>query len=101
MTEEVLIDFQDARFYVPSAMAALLSVVSRLSLGGRPITYVAAQVYPKSGLVRIAVSDSGIGIRQSFSENRPPFWDEAMTDLDSVRTALQPRWACLAKVDTN
>lgn len=53
--------------------------------------YAAAQVYPKSGLVRLAVSDSGIGIRQSFLENRPPFWDDAMTDLDSVRTALQPK----------
>jgi hypothetical protein len=193
IVEEVLIDFQDARFYVPSAMAALLSVVSRWNLGGRPVTYlncesceafgyfqrmdffalsgiqlpesfkrhdpdgrfvplcevtadsrgnvdticsrlagcvfpelaesvdpeltgpfdlveyaaselinnvlqhskgrgyVAAQAYAKSGLVRLSVSDSGIGIRQSFSENRPPFWDEAMTDLDSVRTALQPK----------
>lgn len=53
--------------------------------------YVAAQVYPKSGLVRISVADSGIGIRQSFQQNRPPFWDDAMTDLDSVRTALQPK----------
>ena len=53
--------------------------------------YVAAQVYPKSGLVRLAVVDAGIGVRQSFAENLPPFWDPKMTDLDAVRTALRPK----------
>lgn len=53
--------------------------------------YVAAQVYGGSGLVRLAVADSGIGIRQSFEESLPPFWDPKMTHLDAVRTALQPR----------
>jgi hypothetical protein len=36
--------------------------------------YAAAQVYPQSGLVRLAVADCGIGIWQSFAEYRPPFW---------------------------
>ncbi len=53
--------------------------------------YVAAQVYPQSGLVGLAVADCGIGIRQSFAENNPPFWDPAMSHLDAVRTALQPK----------
>lgn len=53
--------------------------------------FVAAQVYPQSGLVRLAVADCGIGIRQSFVEYEPPFWDPAMSHLDAVRTALQPR----------
>ena len=53
--------------------------------------YVVAQVYPKSGMVRLSVTDSGMGIRQSFVESRPPFWDDAMTHLDAVRTALQPK----------
>jgi anti-sigma regulatory factor (Ser/Thr protein kinase) len=53
--------------------------------------YAAVQVYPQSGLVRIAVADCGIGIRRSFEESQPPFWDPAMSHLDAVRTALQPR----------
>ena len=53
--------------------------------------YVAAQVYPQSGLVRLAVADCGMGIRQSFAEYEPPFWDPAMSHLDAVRTALQPK----------
>lgn len=53
--------------------------------------FVAAQAYPKSGFVRVAVADSGIGIRQSFEETRPEFWDPQMTHLDAVRTALQPK----------
>ena len=53
--------------------------------------YVAAQIYAKSGLVRLAVADSGIGIRQSFARYEPPFWDPKMTHLDAVRTALQPK----------
>lgn len=53
--------------------------------------YVAAQVYAKSGLVRLAVADSGIGIRESFARYEPPFWDPRMSHLDAVRTALQAK----------
>ncbi len=53
--------------------------------------FAAAQVYPKSGLIRLAVADCGIGIRGSFAAYEPPFWDPAMSDLDAVRTALQPK----------
>lgn len=57
----------------------------------RGVGFVAAQVYDKSELVRIAVADCGIGIRQSFEESAPPFWVPTMSHLDAVRTALQPR----------
>lgn len=53
--------------------------------------FISAQRYPQAGLIRVGVADSGIGIRQSFEENAPPFWDPKMTHLDSVRTALLPR----------
>lgn len=53
--------------------------------------YVAAQVYQKSGFVRLAVVDAGIGIRGSFEENKPEFWDDKMSHLDAIRTALQPK----------
>lgn len=53
--------------------------------------FVAAQVYPKSGFIRLAVADAGIGIRRSFEENHPVFWDPKMSHLDAVRTALRPK----------
>ena len=52
--------------------------------------YVAAQVYQKSEMIRLCVTDCGIGIRKSFEEGRPDFWDDGMSHLDAVRTALQP-----------
>lgn len=53
--------------------------------------YVAVQRYPQKPFVSIGIADCGIGIRKSFEENKPVFWDPAMTDLDAVRTALLPR----------
>jgi hypothetical protein len=70
---------------------AASELINNVLQHSRGTGYVAAQVYPNSGLVRLSVTDSGIGIRQTFLETGPPFWDDAMTDLDSVRTALQPR----------
>ena len=70
---------------------AASELINNVLQHARGTGYVVAQTYPKSGLVRLSVADSGIGIRQSFSENRPPFWDDAMSDLDSVRTALRPK----------
>jgi hypothetical protein len=55
------------------------------------VGYVTAQVYPQTGIVRIAISDSGIGIRQSFEETLPPGWVENGTDLDALLYALQPK----------
>ncbi|MBC7924656.1 MAG: ATP-binding protein [Bryobacteraceae bacterium] len=53
--------------------------------------FVAAQVYPKSGFIRLAVADVGMGIRGSFEETQPEFWDPKMSHLDAIRTALQPK----------
>ncbi len=53
--------------------------------------FTLAQVYPQLGMVRVAIADFGIGIRGSFEETRPPFWDDAASDLDTVRVALEPK----------
>jgi len=53
--------------------------------------YVAVQHYPQRGLICLGIADGGIGIRQSFEETNPEFWDPEMSHLDAVRTALQPR----------
>jgi hypothetical protein len=53
--------------------------------------YLAVQRYPNKPFVCIGIADCGIGIRQSFEDGRPEFWDPAMTHMDAVRTALQPR----------
>lgn len=53
--------------------------------------YVAVQRFPQKGLVALGIADCGIGIRRSFEDNQPAFWDPGMSHLDAVRTALQPR----------
>lgn len=55
--------------------------------GGR--AFVCAQFFPKMNLVRIAVADAGIGIRQSFLNTSREA--EAATPDAAIRLALQPR----------
>ncbi len=70
---------------------AASELINNVIQHARGVGYVAAQVYPKSGFIRLAVADTGIGIRGSFEENGPEFWDPSMNHLDAVRTALQPK----------
>jgi hypothetical protein len=86
-------DLDDPGFTGPHDLLehAASELINNVIQHARGRGYVAAQVYPASGLVRLAVADCGIGIRQSFEETAPPFWDPKMSDLDAVRTALQPR----------
>ncbi len=52
--------------------------------------FIIAQVYPKQNAVRLAIADFGIGIRGSFEEAKPPFWNAVMDDLDTIQLALKP-----------
>lgn len=70
---------------------AASELINNVIQHARGAGYVSAQVYAKSGFIRLAVADVGIGIRGSFEENKPEFWDPRMTHLDAVRTALQPK----------
>lgn len=70
---------------------AASELINNVIQHARGVGYVAAQVYPVSGFIRLAVADAGIGIRASFEETQPEFWDPKMSHLDAVRTALQPR----------
>jgi len=66
-------------------------LINNIIQHARGVGYVAVQRYPQKGLVCVGIADSGIGIRRSFEETAPSFWDPAMTHLDAVRTATQPR----------
>lgn len=55
--------------------------------GGR--AYVCAQFFQQTNLVRIAVADDGIGIRQSFMNTSRE--EEAETPDAAIRLALQPK----------
>lgn len=70
---------------------AVSELINNIIQHARGPGYVAVQRYPKKPFVCIGIADCGIGIRQSFADGRPEFWDPAMTDLDAVRTALLPR----------
>lgn len=75
----------DAICYSISEMA--LNVVQHSRSDG----FAHAQVYPKSGLVRLAIGDYGIGIRKSFEMAESPHWHPEMNDLDAINTAMQPK----------
>jgi len=75
----------DAVWYSISEMA--LNVVQHSRSDG----FAHAQVYPRSGVVRLAIADYGIGIRNSFEMAESPHWHPEMSDLDAINTAMQPR----------
>ncbi|MFM9959970.1 MAG: ATP-binding protein [Planctomycetaceae bacterium] len=53
--------------------------------------FVMAQFYEKRDLVCLAIADHGIGIKESFLRMGSQQVSEAMSDLDSIRKALEPR----------
>ncbi len=70
---------------------AATELINNVLQHARAEGFLLAQTYPKQGIVRLAIADAGIGIRGSFQETKPDFWDPAMNDLDAVRLALKPR----------
>ena len=53
--------------------------------------YIASQYYPTTGLIRIGLSDMGIGILESFKKNNSPFYDKTDTHLSMLKKALENR----------
>jgi len=53
------------------------------------LAYVSAQYNKAKDLIRIGVSDNGIGIRNSFKDNNSPHFKEEFSDQDCLYLALQ------------
>jgi len=53
--------------------------------GNATPSFVAAQLYPKTGVISIGVADAGSGIRKSLSQSY-----ETDSDLDAVQLAMRP-----------
>lgn len=53
--------------------------------------FVMAQFYEQRDLVCLAIADYGIGIKESFLRTGSQHVTTAMSDLDSIRKALEPR----------
>jgi hypothetical protein len=70
---------------------AATELINNVLQHARAPGFTLAQVYPQQHMVRLAIADYGIGIRSSFEENQPPFWDAAMSDLDALGFALEPK----------
>lgn len=52
--------------------------------------FAECQFYPSSSLVRLAFSDSGIGIRGSFVQSGSPHAEQMKNDTDALKIALNP-----------
>lgn len=57
---------------------------------GKP-GFAMAQYNGQTDLIRVAIADSGIGIRQSFAATGSPHLRPAMTDAEILMLALQPK----------
>jgi hypothetical protein len=77
---------------------AVSELINNIIQHARAPGFVSVQRYPQQPFVRIGIADCGIGIRQSFADGRPDFWNPAMSHLDAVRTALMPRASSKAHV---
>lgn len=56
----------------------------------RGVGFVVAQTSASEGLVRLAVADNGMGIRQSFIESGV-LWGRALSDSAALQKAIEPR----------
>lgn len=79
---------------------ATTELINNVIQHSRSAGFILAQVFPKQNTVRIAIVDFGIGIRGSFAETSPSFWDASMDDVDSVALALQPKVSSKMHVTT-
>lgn len=70
---------------------ATTELINNVLQHARADGFILAQAYPKQNVVRLAIADCGIGIRGSFEENQPPFWDNTWNDLEAVQLALRPK----------
>lgn len=52
--------------------------------------FVASQYYQSNDLTRIAIADTGIGIKNSFQATGSPHWREGMDDIEAIKKALEP-----------
>lgn len=53
--------------------------------------FASAQYARKYDLARIAITDRGIGILESFRQNASPYYQDDMSDEDILKVALQPK----------
>lgn len=52
--------------------------------------FASAQYTPTSDYIRVAVADTGIGIKNSFSENASPHYLPDINDVGAIKIALTP-----------
>lgn len=87
------IDFSDTApedgYYEALAysVSELIKNVQQHSLGQG---FIAAQHYPSSGKIHIAIVDNGIGIWNSFIRSGSPHASRMSSDLDAIKIALEP-----------
>jgi hypothetical protein len=67
---------------------ALGEVVSNCKQHSGAVGFASAQYFPRTELARIAVGDSGKGIRDSFRVNGSPHYREGMDDREGIVLAL-------------
>lgn len=52
--------------------------------------FACAQYTKNSDYIRVAIADTGIGIKNSFKENASPYYYEGLNDVGAIKKALEP-----------
>lgn len=55
------------------------------------VGFIGAQYYPEKGITQIAITDSGIGVKNSFIQNNSPHKKDIKSDIDALRISIQAR----------
>lgn len=62
--------------------------------GNSSKAFALAQYAPAGDNVRVAIADSGIGIKNSFKENGSEYYAPELDDIGAIRKALEPNVSC-------
>lgn len=53
--------------------------------------FASAQYTKSSDYIRVAIADTGIGIKRSFEENMSPHYSQSINDVEAIELALKPK----------
>lgn len=70
---------------------AVSELANNVSQHAKKPGFAMAQYNGQADLIRVAIADSGIGIRQSFAATGSPHWGSGLTDAEALALALQPK----------
>jgi hypothetical protein len=83
------------------AQYACAEIVTNCKQHSNGVGFVSAQYTRTRDFARVAIADHGIGILESFKQNRSPHFRPGMSDIEAIRKALEPLVSSKTHLTTN